>query len=35
VRHRGDLGSRNIEEIIEALTTTTAKRSLNPWPESV
>jgi threonyl-tRNA synthetase len=34
VRHRGDLGSRNIEEIIEALTTTAKKRALNPWPES-
>jgi threonyl-tRNA synthetase len=34
VRHRGDLGSRSIEEITETLTTTAKKRSLNPWPEA-
>jgi threonyl-tRNA synthetase len=34
VRHRGDLGSRSIEEIISALTTTAKKRSSNPWPEA-
>ena len=34
VRHRGDLGSRSIEEIVETLTTTAKKRSLNPWPEA-
>ena len=34
VRHRGDLGSKTLDEIVAAMTTTTKQRALNPWPEA-
>ncbi|HVN76996.1 MAG TPA: threonine--tRNA ligase [Thermoanaerobaculaceae bacterium] len=34
VRHRGDLGSKSLDEIVAAMRTTTKQRSLNPWPEA-
>jgi threonyl-tRNA synthetase len=34
VRHRGDLGTKGLNEIIETMTTTVRKRLLNPWPEA-
>ncbi len=34
VRHRGDLGSKTLDEIVAAMTTTTQQRALNPWPEA-
>ena len=33
LRHRGDLGSKSLDEIVAAMTATTRERSLNPWPE--
>ena len=33
VRHRGDLGTKNLDEVIATMTTTVRKRVLNPWPE--
>ena len=34
VRHRGDLGSKTMDEIVAAMTATTKQRALNPWPEA-
>jgi threonyl-tRNA synthetase len=34
VRHRGDLGSKSVDEIIATMTTTVRERSLKPWPEA-
>jgi threonyl-tRNA synthetase len=34
VRHRGDLGSKSVDEIIATMTTTVRERSLQPWPEA-
>jgi len=34
VRHRGDLGTKGLDEIIGKMTTTVRKRALNPWPEA-
>jgi len=33
VRHRGDLGTKDLDEVIATMTTTVRKRVLNPWPE--
>ena len=33
LRHRGDLGTKGLDDIIAAMTTTVRKRLLNPWPE--
>jgi len=33
VRHRGDLGTKGLDEVIATMTTTVRKRVLNPWPE--
>jgi threonyl-tRNA synthetase len=32
VRHRGDLGARNLDDIITAMTATVKTRALSPWP---
>jgi threonyl-tRNA synthetase len=34
VRHRGDLGTKGLDEIVSTMTTTVQKRSINPWPEA-
>jgi len=34
VRHRGDLGTKDLDEVIATMTTTVRKRVLNPWPEA-
>jgi threonyl-tRNA synthetase len=34
VRHRGDLGTKGLDEITATMTTTVRKRLLNPWPEA-
>jgi threonyl-tRNA synthetase len=34
VRHRGDLGSKTLDEIVATMTTTVKQRDLNPWPEA-
>jgi threonyl-tRNA synthetase len=34
VRHRGDLGTKGLDEIIGTMATTVRKRALNPWPEA-
>jgi threonyl-tRNA synthetase len=34
VRHRGDLGTKGLDEIITTMTTTVRRRVLNPWPEA-
>jgi len=33
VRHRGDLGTKGLEEIVATMTETARARSLRPWPE--
>ncbi len=34
VRHRGDLGSKTLDEIVAAMTATIRERALSPWPEA-
>jgi threonyl-tRNA synthetase len=34
VRHRGDLGTKGLDEIVSTMTTTVKERSINPWPEA-
>jgi hypothetical protein len=34
VRHRGDLGTRTLDEIVGTMTETVRKRQLNAWPEA-
>ena len=34
VRHRGDLGSKTVDEIAATMTATAKRRDLNPWPEA-
>jgi threonyl-tRNA synthetase len=34
VRHRGDLGTKTLDELVATMTTTVRKRALNPWPEA-
>jgi threonyl-tRNA synthetase len=34
VRHRGDLGTKGLDEIVATMTTTVRQHALNPWPES-
>ncbi|HVN32196.1 MAG TPA: threonine--tRNA ligase [Thermoanaerobaculaceae bacterium] len=34
VRHRGDLGTKTLDEIVATMTTTVRKRALNAWPEA-
>jgi threonyl-tRNA synthetase len=34
VRHRGDLGTKGLDEITVMMTTAVSTRALNPWPEA-
>ena len=34
LRHRGDLGSQPVEQVVTTLTAAVRARSLNPWPEA-
>jgi threonyl-tRNA synthetase len=34
VRHRGDLGTKTLDEIVKTMTETVRKRLLNAWPEA-
>jgi threonyl-tRNA synthetase len=33
LRHRGDLGTKTLDEIVATMTETVRKRLLSPWPE--